>query len=153
MRLRGRFFDEAVNATWVQSTFDDTGLLVPYVPDLVVRSDTGVSAPLPLAVRGDRFAGTTGIGVTYVGRRALPYGERSDVIFTIDGSAGVGWRNFDVGVSVSNLLDRQYRLGEFNFTSDFHGEPSPTLVPVRHFAAGAPRTVLFTFGIRLGGES
>jgi hypothetical protein len=151
-RLRGRFFDEALNATWVQSTFDDTGLLVPYVPDFVVRSDTGLFAPLPLALRGEKLQATAGIGVTYVGRRALPFGERSDFIFTVDGSLDIAWRNFDAAASVTNLLDRQYRLGEYNFTSDFHSEPTPTLVSVRHFTAGAPRTVLFTLGVRLGGE-
>ena len=31
-------------STLVRSTFDDTGLLVPYVPDVVVRSDTSCSA-------------------------------------------------------------------------------------------------------------
>jgi TonB family protein len=151
-RLRGRFFDQALNATWVQSTFDDTGLLVPYVPDLVVRSDTGLFGPLPLRIRGDRLQGTGGLGITYVGRRALPFGERSDSIFTVDGSLDVAWRNVDVAVSALNLLDRQYRLGEYNFTSDFHSQPAPTLVPVRTFTAGAPRTVLFTVGVRLGGS-
>jgi hypothetical protein len=52
---------------------------------------------------------------------------------------------------VTNLLDRQYRLGEYNYASDFHSQPEPTLVPVRHFSAGAPREFLFTLTFNVGG--
>ena len=94
--------------------------------------------------------GTFGLGVTYVGRRALPFGQRSDTIFTVDSLVSLGWRNYTLGVSVQNLLDRQYRLGEFNYASDFRlGSPLPALVPARHFSAGAPRTVLFTLEVTL----
>jgi len=150
-RLTGEHFDEAFNATFVRSTFDDTHLLVPYVPDVVVRSDTAVFADLPIEYRGHKARGALSAGVTYVGRRALPYGERSDTIFTIDTSATLAWREFEIGLMVTNLLDRRYRLGEYNFASDFRSQSSPTLVPMRHFTAGAPRGVFATFGITFGG--
>ena len=47
LRLSGAFFDEAANLTLVKSSYDDTGLLVAYVPDAVLRSDTAVFADLP----------------------------------------------------------------------------------------------------------
>jgi hypothetical protein len=47
-------------------------------------------------------------------------------------------------------LDRQYRLSEFNYASDFHTQPEPTLSPVRHFSAGAPRAVFATLGLTWG---
>jgi hypothetical protein len=51
----------------------------------------------------------------------------------------------------TNLLDTKYRLGEFNFASDFHSQPQPTLVPQRLFSAGAPRGVFATFAVHFGG--
>lgn len=73
-RLTGSFFDIAANLTLVHSTFDDTGLLVPYVPDVVFRSDAAVFHALPLTFGGDAVRGSAALGLTYVGRRPLPYG-------------------------------------------------------------------------------
>jgi hypothetical protein len=89
-------------------------------------------------------------GVTYVGPRPLPYGERSDTIFTIDAGVTLRWWMFETGVSVQNLLDAKYRLGEYNYASDFHSQPFPTLVPVREFTAGPPLTLLWSFAIHYG---
>jgi len=41
-------------------------------------------------------------------------------------------------------------LGEYNYASDFHSQEFPTLVPVRHFSAGAPLTVLWSIAIHYG---
>jgi len=149
-RLRHANFDEAANITLVKSTFDDTHLLVPYVPDLVIRSDTAVMDDMPFHIQSAPVKGIAGLGVTYVGHRALPYGQRSDVIFTLDASASLRWSGVDVGIAATNLLNRQYRLGEFNYASDFHTQPEPTLSPVRHFSAGAPRAVFATLGLTWG---
>lgn len=105
VRATGMWFDEAANVTLVRSTFDDTHLLVPYVPDVVVRSDTAVHHELPFHPRGEDLTGALATGITYVGRRALPYGQRSDVIFTVDASASVAWRMFEVALVATNLLD------------------------------------------------
>jgi TonB family protein len=152
LRLRGSFFDENANISLVKSRFDDGGLLVPYAPDLVVRSDTALFSDLPLRPGGTPLRGNLGIGAGYVGHRALPFGQRSDTIFTLDTSASARWRAFELELAVTNLLDARYRAAELNYVSDFHSQPLPTLVPARHFAAGAPRMVFLTFGITLGGE-
>lgn len=139
--------------TWVRATFDDTGFLVPYVPDLVLRGDGALFGELPWrwAHPGHRpLWASLALGVTYVGPRPLPYGSRSDTIFTLDGSAALRWWFFEAGLAVQNLLDSQYRLVEKNYASDFHSQPFPTLVPVRHFSAGPPLTVLFTFAVHYG---
>jgi TonB family protein len=150
LRLRHRNFDEAANVTLVRSTFDDTHLLVPYVPDLVIRSDTAVISELPLRINHAPVKGVAGLGLTYVGHRALPYGQRSDVIFTLDLSANLRWSGVEFGLAATNLLDRQYRLGEFNYASDFNTTPQPILSPVRHFTAGAPRAIFATLGLTWG---
>lgn len=126
------------------------------MPDVVFRSDTAVWADLPWTWRGEAFRGALATGVTYVGRRALPFGARSDTIFTLDANATVAWSHYELGLIVTNLLDTTYRLSEYNFVSNFQpggGPPAgpPTLVPGRLFTAGAPRGIFGTFTLRFGG--
>jgi outer membrane receptor protein involved in Fe transport len=110
-----------------------------------------VFAELPIRVNHEPVRGALGAGLTYVGRRALPYGERSDQLFTLDASASLTWTHYELGLSITNLLDTRYRLGEYNFASDFHTQASPTLVPMRAFTAGAPRAFFATLGVNFGG--
>ena len=52
--------------------------------------------------------------------------------------------------------DRQIsseEMGEFYYASDFHSEPEPSLVPARHFTAGAPRGIFLSLSSNLGGAS
>jgi hypothetical protein len=151
-RALGPWFDQSFNATLVRATFDDTGLLIPYVPDVVVRSDTAVWRALPLRIGGETVTLSAGAGVTYVGPRPLPFGERSDSIFTVDASLAALRPPFRVALSVTNLFDARYRLGEYDFASDFHSQPAPTLVPERSFTAGAPRELMLTVQVLLGGQ-
>jgi hypothetical protein len=151
-RVAGEHFDVNANATLVKSIIDDTGLLVPYVPDVVVLADGALFGALPWRVRDESLRGALGAGFTYVGHRPLPYGQRSDVIATLDASATLGWSHYEVGFIGQNLGGQQYRLGEYNFASDFHTGGAPTLVPVRHFTAGAPRALFATFAVNFGGS-
>ena len=151
-RALGSIFDSSLNITLVRSSFDDTGLLIPYVPDLVVRSDSALFGTV-WRPRGQAIVGHAGLGVTYVGRRALPLGQRSDAIFTVDASGSLAWRHLFVELMAMNLQDRRYRLGEYNYTSDFHSGAWPTLVPARHFSTGAPRTLMLSIGMTFGGAS
>jgi iron complex outermembrane receptor protein len=75
----------------------------------------------------------------------------SGTIFTIDASASVAWSNYQLRFSVTNLLDTQYRLGEYNYASDFNSQAQPTLVPDRTFTAGPPRALFLTLGFNFGG--
>ncbi|HEX3775598.1 MAG TPA: TonB-dependent receptor, partial [Polyangiaceae bacterium] len=152
-RLGGSFFDESLNLTLVKSAYDDTHLLVAYVPGVVLRSDTALFSKLSLPSLGQSVKGSLGIGVTYVGPRALPYGERSDSIFTIDSTASVGWSHYELGLSITNLLDTKYRDDEFNYASNFNpnSRSGPTLVPERTFTAGAPRGIFGQFSVHFGG--
>ncbi len=153
LRLTGPFYDLGANLTYVNATFDDTQLLVPYVPDLVFRGDSALFGTLPWSWarwRDKPLFASLAVGVTYVGPRPLPYGARSDTIFTVDASATLGWWIFETGISAQNLLDAQYRLGEYNYASDFHSQSFPTLVPVRQFTAGPPLTFLWSFAIHYG---
>ena len=150
-RATGDFFDTNLSLTFTKSKFDETGLLVPYVPDVVLRWDGALWREAPFKIAGHAPRGSAAAGLSYIGQRALPFGQRSDTIFTVDASLTAGYRNFDFTVSATNLLDTGYRLTELNFASDFQGNGAPTLVPARHFAAGPPREVMFTLAANFGG--
>ena len=64
VRTLGPFFDVSANATFVKAVFDTTGdcaptcgLLVPYVPDLVLRGDVALFHELPWAIAEKRSSG------------------------------------------------------------------------------------------------
>lgn len=150
VRATGDFFDVNTNLTLVRSTFDDTSLAIPYVPSAVARADAAFFGDLPLEFGGSPLKAASTLGASYVAPRPLPYDELSDSIFTVDASASLAWKSLELGLQVSNLFDNKYRLGEYNYASDFHTEPTPTLVPERHFTAGPPRAVYATFAVHLG---
>ena len=158
-RATGRFFDESASLTFTRAEWNDTHLLVANVPSVVLRSETALFHDLPWRWLDSQPRATFALGATYVGPRALPFGQRSDPVFTLDSSASLSFAHLELGLSVSNLLDTQYRLGEYNFASDFRsarsvagaGASQPTLVPERSFTAGAPRTILGSFAINFGG--
>jgi len=152
LRLTGRFFDESANLTLVRATFNDNHEAVAYVPSTVFRSDTALRTFLPWRLLGTPVHARLSGGVTFVGRRPLPYGEVSDRIFTVDASAVLSWSHYELWLSSTNIFNTQYRLGEYDYASDFHRQPQPTLVPGREFAAGAPRAVFVRLGINLGGS-
>ena len=152
VRLTNGWLDENANVTLVHSAFDDGGLLVPYVPDVVVRSDTALAADLPLLVAARAPRGSLGLGLSYVGRRALPYGQQSDTIFTLDASAALALAGFELELQVWNLLDTRYRAAEYDYVSDFAPGGPATLVPARHFVAGSPRTFFLSLSANFGGS-
>ena len=159
VRATGKFFDESASLTLVKSEFNDTHLLVAYVPGVVLRSDTALFAELPRPLLGHPARAALGLGATYVGPRPLPFGERTEPLFTLDASATLNFSHYELGLTVSNLLDSQYRLGEYNYASNFRSartqpggaSTQPTLVPERTFTAGAPRAIYGSFAINFGG--
>jgi iron complex outermembrane receptor protein len=153
LRWTGPFFDESANLTLVNATFNDNHQAVAYVPGAVFRSDTALFASLPWRLHGLPLRASLNGGVTYVGRRPLPYGETSDDIFTIDASATLAWSHYELRLLSTNLLNTQYRLGEYDYASDFKGAAQPTLVPERAFTAGAPHGLYLSLGINFGASS
>ncbi|HVY29609.1 MAG TPA: TonB family protein [Polyangiaceae bacterium] len=146
VRATGSFFDLAANLTLVRATFDDSHLAIPYAPGLVARVDGVLFGRLPLGT-----SGSIGTGISYVGRRPLPYEELSATTFLVDLAASLRWRAVTLGVTTTNLFDRRYRLGEYNYVSDFHSQDYPTLVAARHFTAGEPRAIYGTLAVTIDG--
>jgi len=144
VRATGGFFDLAANLTLVRATFDDSHLAIPYAPGLVARVDGVLFGRLPLGT-----SGSIGTGISYVGRRPLPFEEFSATTFLVDLAATLRWRAVTLGVITTNLFDRRYRLGEYTYVSDFRSQGYPTLVAARHFTAGEPRAIYGTLAVTI----
>jgi iron complex outermembrane receptor protein len=140
-----RWFNELASFTYAYATYDQDHTLVPYVPSTVARSDTSVVHALPLSIDGHPLIGGAGVGLNFVGTRALPLGQSAAPTFTIDASASVRWSWIRLGVQAWNLANTRYPLTEYFYASDFHNGPAyPTLAPALNFTAAPPRTVMFT---------
>jgi TonB family protein len=153
LRATGPWYDEQFSATYAYAVFDTGGTLVPYVPNLVARSDTAVFHPLPWSIADHQLIGTAGLGLSYVGERALPYGQTAAPTFVVDASAYVRWDFLKVGIYGQNLFNTQYPLSEFFYASSFNRAAYPTLVPVEHFTAAPPLAVYGTLAFILDQES
>lgn len=152
VRVTGNHFDQAANVALVRAKYDDTHLVVPYVPGAILRSDTALFSELPIAIQGKKVQGTLSAGITYVAPRPLPFGARGDDVFTVDLHASLSWTHYELGFVATNLFDSRYRLGEYNYSSDFRSQPVPSPAPVRHFTAGPPQSLFATFAINFGGS-
>jgi hypothetical protein len=107
--------------------------------------------PLPIVVEGTPLFGSIGTGISQVGPRPLPLNESSEGTFLVDVGASLRYRALSVGVIATNVFDRQYRLSEYNYSSDFRSQDYPALVAARHFVAGEPRAIYGTLSLTLGG--
>ncbi len=152
-RLTGRWIDESASFTYSYATFVGTHTLVPYVPDIVARSDTVIFGRLPWRLADHAFTGTVGLGLNFIGVRALPLGQSASPTFVINASATLRWSFIQLSVNLQNLLNSQYPSSEFFYASDFHHTAYPSLVPVEHFTAAPPFSVLFGLALILDKES
>jgi iron complex outermembrane receptor protein len=155
-RVTGSWLDWAASATYAHARFEDTdpgvagayvpadaGNVVPYVPEWVVRSDAAVyGSPRWLQWFGQQLRGRAGLGFSYISPRPLPFNERGDPFYVLDGNLALRWKHIEAGLNVQNILDQRYRLSEFNYASEFDANtPTPDLIPARHFTAGPPRMI------------
>lgn len=143
--------DLLVNVGWARGTLDATGELLPYIPELVVRLDAGVSGQLfRWQILGVPVVGRAGLGFTYVPGRPLPYNTWGDAYYLLNLGGEIRIWHASIGVEMRNLLDLKYRQAEFNYASNFQGPDAvPSQRPVRHFTAGEPFFVMATLTIHL----
>ncbi len=156
-----RWLIASVSATYVNATLTappaataenptppyQPGQLLPYVPPWVVRADAAVTPEV--TVKEQHFDTRVGLGLTYLSPRPLPYGQFAAPVFLVDAAASARWRFFEVGVEIFNLFNQRYAASEYSFVSDWGNREAPSLVPARHFAAGAPFSVLGHVAVHL----
>lgn len=150
----------SLSVTYVRATLDQPppataenpsppyqpGELLPNVPPVVARADLALTRHL-VAVHGHVVEGRLGAGYTYLSPRPLPYGQFGDPVNLLDVSLGARWRWLDLGLDVWNLAGVRYAGSEYSFVSDWGTRQVASLLPARHFSAGAPRTFLGTLGL------
>ena len=163
--LRGqvrRWLTTSMSATFVHATLDSPPIAtaddpapaylpnqaLPYVPPLVVRTDTAVEHALFSLWKKD-LVGHAGLGTTFLSPRPLPFGQSSAAVFLVDAQLGVRRDFLELGVESTNLLGARYAETEYAFVSNWRSAQVPSFLPARHLTAGPPRQVLFTMGIHL----
>ena len=124
------------------------GDLLPFVPQLIVRSDTAARPVFTRLLERD-LMGIFGVGTSYVFNRPLPFGEIGTDIFLVGARAGLRWGEIELRIDATNLFDAEWNDGEFVYASSFDRDAIPSLVPQRHFSAGAPQTFLGTLTLYL----
>jgi iron complex outermembrane receptor protein len=163
-RVSGSFFDVAASGTYARARFDrtaadpaneyfpaDTGNQVPFIPSWVGRLDGALFGALPQLQLGTwPLKLRASSGISYASPRPLLFGEMGQTLFVVDAAVGAAAGPFEIGLSAQNLFDSRYRLAEYNYVSEFRPNPvAPNLLPVRHFSAGPPRTLMLTLTVHL----
>ena len=125
------------------------GTPLPFVPRTVLRVDHASRGQLRLA--GQELQLSAAGGLSWVGARPLPLGASSDSTWQLDLSARVRVRFLELGVSLENVFDVRNRVSQLYYASDFSRDEGSavSMRPVRHFAAGAPRSFWLTLTIHL----
>ncbi|MDP3276072.1 MAG: TonB-dependent receptor plug domain-containing protein [Deltaproteobacteria bacterium] len=153
LRVSHPRLDLGAHVTYAHAVFDDTGLVVPYVPPLVARVDAALNWPLPLKIRDRRVTLQAATGLTFVSPRPLPFSEFGELIATADANVSLRWTHVEIGLFCTNLFDAQYAWGQFNFVSDFMSQEFATRVATRHFSVAPPRQLALTVTMHLGADA
>jgi outer membrane cobalamin receptor len=146
------WFVSSTSFTYTRAAFSandathDEGALLPYVPQLVVRSDLAFTPRLGRLWQRE-LRSHFGVAFTYQGRRPLPYSEMGHDVFLTDSSASLRWGPIETGIEVFNLLDAAWYDGEFVYASAFTGAAS--LLPTRHVTVGPPRSLFWSFSLHI----
>jgi iron complex outermembrane recepter protein len=149
--LRGaplRGLELIASGTYARATFDATGYLVPYVPPWVGRLDAVYAREVGRPF-GRALTLSFALGATALGERPLPFSERSPAVFLLDAAASARLGPVELGVSGRNLTDARWRDGAFSYVSNFTPGADTSRVPVQHFTAGRPLTILGTVTVYL----
>ncbi|MEM1031308.1 MAG: TonB-dependent receptor [Myxococcota bacterium] len=146
----GADFVQAFGVTYTRASFRGSDLrftagdLVPFVPQLLLRSDIAFRPVLARRWRRDLRA-HVGVGVDYLFRRPLPFGEIGSDVLVFDASIGLRMGEIELRVDAQNLLDAAFNDSEFVYASGFGPESS---LPRRHVSVGPPLGVLGTLVLR-----
>jgi iron complex outermembrane recepter protein len=124
------------------------GDLLPYVPQLVVRSDVVATKKLARVLDRD-LEGHIGAGLEGLVGRPLPFNENGRNVFLVDASAGLRLKEVELGVDAFNLFDASWYDGQFVYASNFARAASPPRVPFQHVTIGPPRTLFFSLTLHV----
>lgn len=146
---------ESASVTYTHAVFtaSDTeqqeGALVPYAPLLVARADVALTPTLG-RIFGRNLQAHIGTGLSYLGRRPLPYAEFGRDIFLADVTLGFRLKEIAFKIDIENLLNAKWYDGQFTYASSFVRGATPSLVPQQVVTVGAPFTLIGSLSLHLG---
>lgn len=132
-----------VSVTYTHASFTqsqgryEAGSLLPYVPQLVARTELALTPTLTTLWKRPLTA-HLGFGTTFLHGRPLPYDEVGHDIFTADARVSARLKEVEVTLDLSNLTNARYFDGEFVFASGWDRGKAPSLLPIRHVTVGPP---------------
>ena len=104
------------------------GDLLPYVPQLVLRTDAGAKQKLT-RVLGRDLEGRVGTGLEGLVGGPLPWGDTGRNVFLVDASAGLRLKEVELGIDVFNLFDASWYDGQFVYASISPAPPARRACP------------------------
>ncbi|HYQ16700.1 MAG TPA: TonB-dependent receptor, partial [Polyangiaceae bacterium] len=146
------WFISSTSFTYTRAAFSESdathakGDLLPYVPQIVMRSDLALTPRLGRLWNHD-LDSHFGVAFTYLARRPLPYAQMAHDVFLADANASLRLGPVETGIEIFNLLNADWYDGEFVYASAFSGAAS--LVPVRHVTVGPPRGFFWSFSLHV----
>lgn len=148
------WFLTSASATYTRAVFAagdaryGKGDLLPYVPQLVARTDASAFTTLG-HVFGKAIEGRMGSALSLLHGRPLPFSEMGRDIFFLDATASIGTPEVTVSLDVYNVLNARYFDSEFVYASNFNRGAAPELVPLRHVTVGPPRAAYASVTLHL----
>lgn len=138
-------FTTAFSATYTHAVFTGSdarfrdGDPVPYAPRFVTRSDASIGGEIT-KLCGKPVGGKIGAGVEAAAERYLPLALRGQNALFVDALASASWREFELGVSGTNLLSLGYFDAQYLIAS------------AQHVLVAPPTMVLMTLEIHIEGR-
>jgi outer membrane receptor protein involved in Fe transport len=154
----GDWFTLAASSTYTRATFGEDGRigtfdvragdLLPYVPQWVTRVD--MNAKRPIARLWNRVLELrAGGALESLNRRPLPYGELGQDVFLVDTSLGLRFKEVELSLDVTNLLDARWFDGQFVFASNFDKNRPAGRIPQFHVTSGPPRAAFLHLSLTI----
>lgn len=130
-----RWLELRADLTGVDARFVESGNPVPGAPRFL--TSFGLSIAHPCGVSGS----LTGF---YMAPRPLAHGATGEHQVVLNLALAYRWRFLEVRAELDNLLDWDWREGEYHFASWFDTTTQRSMIPVTHVTAGTP------FSFRVG---
>jgi outer membrane receptor protein involved in Fe transport len=127
-----RWLELRADLSWVDARFVESGAPIPGAPTVLLQAQANVL---------DLHGFSAGVRLVYVAPRPLAFGAVASSYAVVDARAGYRWGPLEVGLSILNLANSQWKEGEFHFASAFDPSTPPSSLPRLHFAAGPPIAV------------
>lgn len=144
VRLYYRWLWLDTSVTYSEGIFASKGTPVPFAPRLLMRNGLVVQWQSP-----DRFWKLMfSLRASLLGPRPLPQGLQADTVFLLNAVARLDIGPAFIRIDGQNILNRQWKDGQFVYTSAFKKGITQKL-PQLHFSAGHPLQIFVTLGWRL----